>query len=89
MNKYMHEAIKMAELNVKSKFMDGGPFGAVIVKNGEIITKARNTVLTSNDPTAHAEINAIREACKLLNTNDLSGCDLYTSCFPCPMCFSL
>ena len=67
----------------------GGPFGAVIVdSNNNIIAVASNTVLKDNDPTAHAEINAIRKACKKLNTHDLSDCILYTSCEPCPMCLS-
>ena len=68
---------------------EGGPFGAVIVnKNGEIISKANNKVIINNDPTAHAEIVAIRQACQKLNTYDLSNCVLYTSCEPCPMCLS-
>lgn len=66
----------------------GGPFGAVIVKNNEVIAIASNTVLKDNDPTAHAEINAIREACKKLNTYDLSNCTLYATGYPCPMCLS-
>lgn len=66
----------------------GGPFGAVIVKNEEIISIASNTVLADNDPTAHAEINAIREAGKILETHDLSGCELYATGYPCPMCLS-
>ena len=65
---------------------DGGPFGAVIIKNDKIISKAHNKVLKTNDPTAHAEINAIREASQKLNTFDLSSCILYTTCMPCPMC---
>lgn len=65
---------------------DGGPFGAVIVRNNEIIASAHNQVLKTNDPTAHAEINAIREASETLQTHDLSDCILYTSCYPCPMC---
>lgn len=64
----------------------GGPFGAVIVKNGEIIAKGHNHVVEYNDPTCHGEIDAIRKACKRLNTFDLSGCELYTSGYPCPMC---
>ena len=68
---------------------EGGPFGAVIVdKNGEIISKANNKVIINNDPTAHAEVMAIRQACEKLNTYDLSNCKLYTSCEPCPMCLS-
>lgn len=65
---------------------DGGPFGAIIVKDGEIISEAHNTVLSDTDPTAHAEINAIRKACKKLNNFHLDGCTLYTSSEPCPMC---
>lgn len=65
---------------------DGGPFGAVIVKDNEIIAKAHNKVISSKDPTAHAEINAIREASQKLQNFDLSGCTLYTTCIPCPMC---
>lgn len=65
---------------------DGGPFGAVIVRDNEVIAKAHNRVLSSKDPTAHAEINVIREASQKLETFDLSGCTLYTTCMPCPMC---
>lgn len=64
----------------------GGPFGAVIVKDGKVISVASNSVLKDNDPTAHGEINAIRKATKILNTEDLSGCVLYTTAYPCPMC---
>jgi len=64
----------------------GGPFGAVIVKDGEIVAGSSNSVTIDNDPTAHAEVNTIREACKKLGTFDLSGCTIYTSCEPCPMC---
>lgn len=88
MNKYMLEANNEALINQKNNFENGGPFGAVIVKNNEIIAKGHNTVLQDNDPTAHAEVNAIKNACKKLNTFDLSGCTLYTSCYPCPMCLS-
>ncbi len=66
----------------------GGPFGAVIVKDEEVIAVASNTVLKDNDPTAHAEINAIRKACKKLGTYDLKNCELYTTAYPCPMCLS-
>ncbi len=66
----------------------GGPFGAVIVKKGEIIAKAHNTVIKTNDPTAHAEINAIRKAGKKLKRFNLSDCEIYSSCEPCPMCFA-
>ena len=67
---------------------DGGPFGAVIIKNNEIVGKGNNQVVLKNDPTAHAEIVAIRDACKNLGTFDLTGCEIYTSCYPCPMCLS-
>ena len=86
MNKYMEIAKELAEDNLKTNA--GGPFGACIVKDGIVVGKGSNQVLKSNDPTAHAEIEAIRDACKNLNTHDLSGCVLYTSCYPCPMCFS-
>lgn len=89
MNKeYMQLADKQARINLKNHFQDGGPFGAVIVKNGKIIAKAHNQVLKKNDPTAHAEILAIQKACKKLKTHDLNDCILYTSCEPCPMCLS-
>lgn len=83
---FMQAAIQEAESNLITN--DGGPFGAVIVKDGVIIAKGHNEVLKNNDPTCHAEIQAIRAACKVLNTFDLSGCELYTSCYPCPMCLS-
>ena len=86
MNKYMKVAKELSENNLKTNV--GGPFGACVVKNGEIIGKGSNHVLSNNDPTAHAEIMAIREACKNINSYDLSGCKLYTSCYPCPMCLS-
>jgi len=82
--KFMHEAIELSVNNVKSG--KGGPFGAVVVKDGKIIARAANSVTSTNDPTAHAEVNAIREACKVLNTHQLTGCEIYTSCEPCPMC---
>lgn len=66
----------------------GGPFGATVIKDNKAISYATNSVLKDNDPTAHAEINAIRLACKYLGTYDLSGCELYTTCYPCPMCLS-
>ena len=66
----------------------GGPFGAVIIKDDKVIAISSNTVLRDNDPTAHAEINAIREACKKLETYDLKDCTLYTTAYPCPMCLS-
>ena len=84
----MKRAIKESEINLINKFKDGGPFGAVIIKDGKIISSAHNTVLKSKDATAHAEINAIREASRKLNTHDLSECILYTSAQPCPMCLS-
>ena len=87
MNKeFLQLAIDTALDNIKSN--NGGPFGAVIVKDGMLIAKSPNTVTSSNDPTAHAEINAIRLACKELKTFDLSGCEIYSSCEPCPMCLS-
>ncbi len=86
MNKYMKIAKEQANKNLKTN--DGGPFGACIVKNGEIVGRGRNQVLKNNDPTAHAEVMAIRDACKNLNTYDLSDCELFTSCYPCPMCLS-
>ena len=87
MNEYMEIAKECAEHGVNAG--EGGPFGAVITdKEGNIIAKGNNMVLANNDPTAHAEVQAIREACKKLNTHDLSGYILYTSCEPCPMCLS-
>ena len=79
----MREAIRLSDENVKN---GGGPFGAVIVKNGEIIATGVNRVTANNDPTAHAEVSAIRAAGQKLGTFDLSGCAIYTSCEPCPMC---
>lgn len=86
MNKFMDVAIDLSDDNFEKKY--GGPFGACIVKDGKIIGKGINKVIKNNDPTAHAEIVAIRNACKHLETHDLSGCELYTSCYPCPMCLS-
>ncbi|MBO6145857.1 MAG: nucleoside deaminase [Bacilli bacterium] len=86
MNKYMEIAKDLAEDNLITNA--GGPFGACVVKDGEIIGRGSNNVLLNNDPTAHAEIMAIRDACKNINSYDLSGCELYTSCYPCPMCLS-
>lgn len=92
MEKINEQAIKLAieesKYNIKNNYKNGGPFGAVIVKNNEIIATAHNSVIESMDPTAHAEVNVIREASKKLNTNDLSHCTLYTSTEPCPMCLS-
>lgn len=82
MNLAIEEARRTMNLDI------GGPFGAAIVENNKIICVTSNTVLSSNDPTAHAEINAIREASKLLNTHDLSDCVLYATGYPCPMCLS-
>lgn len=87
MNKFMNIAKQNAERGIKEK--EGGPFGAVIVdKDGKIIANGNNQVLKQNDPTAHAEMVAIRNACKKLEKYDLSGYILYTSCEPCPMCLS-
>lgn len=80
---FMTSAIKCAIDNIDA---GGGPFGAVIVKDGEIIAQAGNSVTKTNDPTAHAEVNAIRMATEKLGTFDLSGCEIYSSCEPCPMC---
>ncbi|MFC1808296.1 nucleoside deaminase [Candidatus Omnitrophota bacterium] len=85
MKKYMQLAVNEARKNLKS--LDGGPFGACIVKKGRILAISRNTVL-KNDATCHAETNAIREASKKLKTYDLSGCEIYSTTEPCPMCFS-
>ena len=80
---FMLDAIRLSVENVEK---GGGPFGAVIVRDGKIIARGANRVTISNDPTAHAEVNVIREACQKLGTFDLSGCIIYTSCEPCPMC---
>ncbi len=82
--KFMQEAIKLSVDNVSSG--NGGPFGAVIVKDGKIIARGANEVIVTKDPTAHAEVVAIRNACNTLQSFQLSGCDIYTSCEPCPMC---
>jgi guanine deaminase len=81
---FMREAIQLSIDSMRAG--NGGPFGAVIVKDGKIIAKGSNRVTSTNDPTAHAEVVAIREACKVLNTFQLTGCEIYTSCEPCPMC---
>ena len=86
MNKYMKIAKELANDNLSTNA--GGPFGSCIVKNGKIIGKGSNNVLKNNDPTAHAEIMAIRDACNNINSYDLSDCELYTSCYPCSMCLS-
>ncbi|WP_460567055.1 nucleoside deaminase [Flaviaesturariibacter terrae] len=83
-NDFMREAIRLSVDNVESG--RGGPFGAVVVKDGVIIARGANSVTSANDPTAHAEVVAIREACRVLGTFQLDGCDIYTSCEPCPMC---
>lgn len=82
--KFMRMAIELSEYNIKEGL--GGPFGAVIVKDGVVVASSANKVIPENDPTAHAEVSAIRLACKQLGTYDLSGCEIYTSCEPCPMC---
>ena len=84
-NKFMQRAI---ELSIESVNKAGGPFSCVIVKDDKIIAEGSNKVTLSNDPTAHGEIVAIREACKKLNNFNLSGCELYSTCEPCPMCLS-
>ena len=84
-NKFMQRAI---ELSIESINSGGGPFGSVIAKGDKIISEGMNRVTVNNDPTAHGEITAIRQACKKLNTFDLKGYELYTNCEPCPMCLS-
>lgn len=86
MDKYMKIANDMSNQNLKTNV--GGPFGACVIKGGKIIGSGSNRVLSDNDPTAHAEIMAIRDACKNINSYDLKDCELYTSCYPCPMCLS-
>ena len=81
--KFMRKAIALSVENIKK---GGGPFGAVIVKDGKVIATGVNRVSANTDPTAHAEVNVIRKAAKKLGTFDLAGCDIYTSCEPCPMC---
>jgi guanine deaminase len=83
-NPFMARAIQLSIDNVRSGL--GGPFGAVVVQNGVIVAEGVNRVTTTNDPTAHAEVIAIREACRKLNLFELKDCELYTSCEPCPMC---
>jgi len=80
---FLKQAIELAAENVRR---DGGPFGALVVKNGIVIATGTNQVTRANDPTAHAEIVAIREACRVLGDFQLTGCDIYSSCEPCPMC---
>lgn len=86
MNRYIKLAIKEAKEGIKNNH--GGPFGAVIVKDGEVIASGHNHVVANNDPTCHGEIDAIRKACSKLGTFDLTGCDIYTTGEPCPMCLS-
>ncbi|MFB3828349.1 MAG: nucleoside deaminase [Bryobacteraceae bacterium] len=81
---FLLEAIQLAVDNVRSG--RGGPFGALVVKDGRVIARGANLVTATKDPTAHAEIVAIREACRVLGSFQLTGCDIYTSCEPCPMC---
>lgn len=83
---FLRRAITLATENVVSG--KGGPFGAVIVRDGRIVGEGANSVTTTNDPTAHGEVNAIRAACRALGTFTLAGCELYTSCEPCPMCLA-
>ncbi|MBV8115564.1 MAG: nucleoside deaminase [Silvibacterium sp.] len=83
---FMQRAIQLAVENVRSR--KGGPFAAVIVRDGEIVGEGANSVTSTKDPTAHAEVNAIRNACRALNSFTLKGCDIYTSCEPCPMCLA-
>lgn len=85
MNKFMKLAIEEARKGILEGH--GGPFGAVIVKDGKVVAKGHNHVVSSNDPTCHGEMDAIRKASKKLKTFDLSGCEIYTTGFPCPMCF--
>ena len=86
MSEFMKEAIRLSVANVEE--CKGGPFGAVVVKDGKIIATGANCVTSHNDPTAHAEVVAIRKACKVLNSYQLTGCEIYASCEPCPMCLA-
>src|SRR3954467_3464369 len=83
---FMREAIRLAEEGMRSN--RGGPFGCVIVRQGKVVARGNNRVTSTNDPTAHAEVTAIREACRELGTFQLVDCELYTSCEPCPMCLA-
>lgn len=83
---YMREAIRLSQEKMDAG--EGGPFGAVIVKNGKIVGRGWNRVTSANDPTAHAEVEAIRDACARLDTFSLAGCEIYASCEPCPMCLA-
>lgn len=82
--KFMHEAIALSRKGVEQN--EGGPFGCIVVKDDQIVGRGNNRVTSSNDPTAHAEVVAIRDACRNLNSFQLEGCEIYTSCEPCPMC---
>jgi guanine deaminase len=84
--KFMQEAIQLAEEGVRAN--RGGPFGCVVVRQGKVVARGQNRVTSTNDPTAHAEVTAIREACQTLGTFQLADCELYTSCEPCPMCLA-
>ena len=84
MNKFMELAINEAKKGIRNK--EGGPFGSVIVKDGKVVGRGHNKVVANNDPTAHGEMMAIRDACNRLGTFDLTGCELYTTSEPCPMC---
>ncbi|KAH7527268.1 hypothetical protein ACOSP7_014856 [Xanthoceras sorbifolium] len=84
-HKFLTRAVEEAYKSVECG--DGGPFGAVVVRDDEVVVSCHNMVLSNNDPTAHAEVTAIREACKKLNQIELSDCEIYASCEPCPMCF--
>ena len=84
--KFMKKAIRLSISNVEKG--NGGPFGAIVVKGGKVIARGVNNVTSTNDPTAHAEVVAIRKACKVLKTYQLTGCEIYTSCEPCPMCLA-
>lgn len=83
---FMTRAIELSREHMNANH--GGPFGAVVVKDGKIVAEGWNNVTSSNDPTAHAEVSAIRKACEALKTFDLQGCEIYTSCEPCPMCLA-
>jgi guanine deaminase len=85
-DQFMREAIKLADAGMRSG--RGGPFGCVVVRQGQIVARGSNRVTSTNDPTAHAEVTAIREACAALQTFQLTDCELYTSCEPCPMCLA-
>jgi guanine deaminase len=83
---FLREAIRLSLEKMRGN--EGGPFGAVVVRDGQIVGRGWNKVTSTNDPTAHAEVVAIRDACSRLNTFSLAGCDLYTSCEPCPLCLA-